>query len=126
MQVAVVGNVELDGGARAIAVQHVVDTALGIDDERYLHHHQLELLAQVVLDVAFQVENGVLRLSRTEQGVVILGKDLLQLVVIANTRSGQVGFFVENSRHDLPFMDAAKARGRMRAAMRHPNAAIDG
>ena len=44
MQVAVIGNVELDGGAGAVAVEHVVDAAFDVDDERDFHHHQVEFL----------------------------------------------------------------------------------
>ena len=60
MLVAVVGDVELDGSARAVAVEHVVDAAFDIDDQRDLDHHQVEFLAEIVFDVALEVENGFL------------------------------------------------------------------
>ena len=52
MLVAVVRDVELDRGARSVAVEHVVDAALGVDDQRNLDHHQVEFLAEIVFDVA--------------------------------------------------------------------------
>jgi len=42
MFVAIVRNMELNGSARAVAIEHVVDAALRVDDERNLHHHQAE------------------------------------------------------------------------------------
>ena len=44
MFVAVVGNVELDGSAGAVAIEHVVDAAFRVDDERDFDHHQAEFL----------------------------------------------------------------------------------
>jgi hypothetical protein len=40
---AVVGDVELDRGAGAVAVEHVIDAAVGVDDQRDLDHVQPEL-----------------------------------------------------------------------------------
>jgi hypothetical protein len=37
--VVVVVDVELDGRAGTVAVEHVVDAALDVHDERDLHHH---------------------------------------------------------------------------------------
>jgi hypothetical protein len=55
MQVAIVRDVELNRGARPVAIEHVVDSALHIHDERHFDHHQVEFLAQVVLDIAFHL-----------------------------------------------------------------------
>ena len=45
MLVAVVRDVELNGRTGAVAVEHVIDAAFDIDDERDLDHHQVEFLA---------------------------------------------------------------------------------
>jgi hypothetical protein len=42
MFVAVVRNVELDGRARAVAVEHIGDAALSIDHQRDVDHPQVE------------------------------------------------------------------------------------
>jgi hypothetical protein len=55
---------ELDRGARAVAVEHVVDAALPGDDERHLHHLQIEFAAQPVLDEVLDGEDGPHRLHR--------------------------------------------------------------
>ena len=47
--IAIVGDVELDGRAGAVAIQQVVDAALGIHDQRHGDHHEVERLAEVRL-----------------------------------------------------------------------------
>ena len=70
MQIAIVRNVKLYGRARSIAIQHIVDPALDIDDERNFDHHQIEFFAQVIFDIAFNLEDGLLRLFGVEQRTV--------------------------------------------------------
>src|SRR4029077_21093939 len=41
--VPVVRDVELNGCTRAVAVEHVIDAAFSVDDQRDLDHHQTEL-----------------------------------------------------------------------------------
>ena len=94
MQVAIVRDMKLNRRARPVAIEHVVDTALHIHDQRHLDHHQVEFLAQVVCDIAFHLEDGLLRLFRGQQGAVIPRQNLFQFFVIADSRSRQVGFFV--------------------------------
>lgn len=60
--VAIVRDMELDGRAGAVAVQHVVYAALDIHDERHFDHHQIQFVAEVILDIALHLENGALRL----------------------------------------------------------------
>jgi arabinose-5-phosphate isomerase len=38
--VTIVGDVELNGSAGTVAIEHVVDAAFCVDDQRDLHHHQ--------------------------------------------------------------------------------------
>jgi hypothetical protein len=45
MFVAVIGNVKLDGRARSVTVEHVIDAALGVHNQWNLDHHQAEFLA---------------------------------------------------------------------------------
>jgi hypothetical protein len=59
--------VELDGGPRSIAIQHVVDAALDIHDEWHLNHHEVELFAQVLLDVVFNRKEGLHRLPSAQK-----------------------------------------------------------
>ena len=85
-------DVELDRRAGAIAVEHVVDTAFRIDDQRNLNHQEAELLAQVVFDITLQVEDSLLRLFGSEQRVVVAGKYFSELRVIADSGTGEVCF----------------------------------
>ena len=94
MQVAIIRNMELNRGARAVAIQHVVDAALHIHDERNFDHHQVEFLAQVVFDVAFHLEDGLLGLFRGQQGAVTPGQNFFQFLIVADSRSSQIGFLV--------------------------------
>ena len=75
MQVAIIRNVELHRRARAIAIQHIVDTALDIDDEGDFDHHQVEFLAQVIFDIALHLEDDLLRLFRAQQRTVPARQD---------------------------------------------------
>ena len=75
MQVAIVRDMELNWRPRPVAIQHVVDTTFHIHDERDFDHHQVEFLAQVVFDIAFYLEDGLLRLFRRQQGAVTLGQN---------------------------------------------------
>jgi hypothetical protein len=73
------------------------------------------------------MEDGLLGFLRREQGAVIVREDFFEFVVIADAGTGQVGSFVEYSRHETsPLWDAVKAGAEMRTAVRHPNAVIDG
>jgi hypothetical protein len=71
MLVAIVGDVKLDRRARAGTVEHVVDAAFHIHYDRHFNHHQVQLGAKVVLDVALEVENRLPGFSRREQRVLI-------------------------------------------------------
>ena len=97
MQVAIVRDMELDRRARAVAIEHVVDAALHIDDERHFDHHQIEFLAQVVFDIAFHLEDGLLRLFRSQQRTVVVRQDFFQFFVIADSRPCQIGFLIEDN-----------------------------
>ena len=94
--VAIVGNVELDGRAGAVAIQQVVDAALGIDDERHGDHHEVERLAQVLFDEGFARKDGSLRVPGGEQGRVVHWQDIFEFGVVANAWPGKVGFLVEH------------------------------
>lgn len=59
--VPVVGDVELDGRTRAVTIEHVIDAAFDVDDQRSLDHHQAEFLAKIVFNITAQVENRFLR-----------------------------------------------------------------
>ena len=65
MFVAVVGNMELNWSTGAVAVEHVVDAAFRVHDQRDLDHQQAEFLAQVIFDIALQVENCFLGFFRS-------------------------------------------------------------
>ena len=68
MLVAVVGDVELNRSARSVAIEHVIDAALDVDDEWHLHHHEVEFFAEMVLDIALDLENGFLGIFRRRAG----------------------------------------------------------
>ena len=55
--VAIVRDVELDGRARAVAVEIVVDARLLVHDEGHRNHHQVQFLAEVLFDVVFHLED---------------------------------------------------------------------
>ena len=63
--VSVVGDVDLDGRAGAVAVEHVVDATFGVDDQRDLDHDQAEFFTKIVFDVTAQVEKCFLRFLRS-------------------------------------------------------------
>ena len=92
----VVRDVERDGPARAVAVEVVVHAALGVDDERDLDPHEVQLAAEAVLDVPLDGRDRALRLLRVEKRRVVVRQDLLQLLVVADARTGEVGLLVEN------------------------------
>ena len=96
MLVAVVGDVELDGRPRAVAVEHVVHAAVDVDDQRDRDHHQVEFLAEVLLDVTLGGEDGLLRLLAVEQRVVVGRQDLLDRAA-ARGEAGEA----ERSAHQL-------------------------
>ncbi len=64
MQVAIVRDMELNRRARPIAIEHVVDSAFDIHDQRHFHHHQVEFFAQVVFDITLHLKDGLLGLFR--------------------------------------------------------------
>src|ERR1017187_6686968 len=99
VHVAVVRNVELDGGAGAIAVEIIVHTAIDIDDQRDGDHHEVELLAEVSLDIILGGEDSLLGVLGVQQGGIIPRKDFLEFGVIANAGSSQVRFFVGQGIH---------------------------
>ena len=118
MQVAIVRDVELNRGARPVAIQHVVDSALHIHNERDFDHHQVEFLAQAVLDIAFYLVQGLLRLFRGQQGAITLRQNFFQLLVIADSRPSQVGFLIQDKRaheHSPLRTDSVPARPSLRA-----------
>ena len=91
VHVAVVADVELHGSARAIPVEHVVDAAVAVDDERHRDHHEVQLAAEVFLDVLLDREDRPLRFPRRQQGVVVPRQHLLEIGVTADARSGEIG-----------------------------------
>src|ERR1039458_9676098 len=99
VHVAVVRNVELDRSAGAIAVEIIVHTAIDIDDQRDGDHHEVELLAEVSLDIILGGEDGLLGVLGVQQGGIILRKDSFEFGVIANAGSSQVRFFVGQGIH---------------------------
>ena len=76
MLVSIIGNVELHGGAGAVAIEHLVYAAFHIHHDRHFDHHQVEFLAAVVFDVALDMEDRLLRLLGSEQRVIVGGRIL--------------------------------------------------
>ena len=108
--VAVVRDVELDGGARAVAVEVVVNPAFHVDDEGHRNHGQAELAAEVLLDVALDREDRVLGLPGIEKRAIVRWQDLHQLVVVADARSREIRPFVQHrSSHGLFSLSARVA-----------------
>jgi hypothetical protein len=97
MFVPIVRDVEPDGRARSVTVQHIVDPALRIDDAGNLDHHEVQFLAQVVFDIALHVEDGSLRFPGGEERVVIIGQFPFKFGVVADAGPSQVSFLVENN-----------------------------
>ena len=94
MDAAVIGNVELDGGSRTIAIQVIVDPAFCLDDQGNRDHHQVKLPAKLLLDIDFGGKNRLLRVLGIQQGMVVLRQDLLQLGIVPNTGTCEVGSLV--------------------------------
>ena len=91
----VVRDVERDGAARPVAVEVVVHAALGVDDERDLDAHEAELAAEAVLDVPLDGRDRALRLFRVEERRVVVREDFLELRVVPDPRTREVGLLVE-------------------------------
>ena len=85
---------ELDRRARAVAVEHVVDATQHVHDERYLHHEQIEFLAEVLLDVPLDGEERLHGFPGREQRVVVRGQDPFEIVVVPHTGAGEIGSIV--------------------------------
>jgi len=114
-----------DTGYGTVAVEHVVDSGAGVDDERHLNHLQSELAAQAVLDEALDGADRLLRLTRREERVVVTRKHRLELLVGADpgpARSARLG--TGDVRHDLR-LSSARSQAMRRPARNqlHPNRA---
>ena len=106
--VVVVGDVELDRPALAVAVEHVVDARLDVDDERNLDHVQVQLLAEIALDVVLDYVDGLLGLPAVERRCVVVRQDLLEVLVVADARPGKIGLLVaRRERHGSAFLSMA-------------------
>ncbi len=66
---------ELDGGARAIPVEKVVDAAFDVYDEGDGDANEIELLAKIFLDVVFDGVGGNLSFLRGKERGVVLRED---------------------------------------------------
>ena len=100
MEVAVVGDVEPDRRARAVAVEIVVHAARRVDDQRHLHHRQPKLLAEPVLDQPLRRVEGLHRLLRREQRPVVERQQPRELLVAADARTREIALL--HIRHGSP------------------------
>ena len=89
-------RLELHGRARPVAVEHVVHAAVAIDDQRHLHHVEIQLATESVFDVALHFEERLHRLHGGEQRLVVVGEDLRNLLVRADSGSREIGLFVRH------------------------------
>jgi len=71
--VSIVRDVKLNGSARPVTIEHVINAALDLDDQRHLDHLKAELFAEVVFDIATKVEDRLLRFFSSQERGVILG-----------------------------------------------------
>ena len=85
---------KLDGRARAVAVEVIVDAALAVNDQRNLDHHQIEFLAQVLLDVVLDCKERFLRVLATEKRFVISRQIFRDLFIGADARTRQIRLLV--------------------------------
>src|SRR5665811_2160645 len=90
----IIRDVELDGCARSVSIEHVVDAALHVHDQWDLHHRQVQFFAQVVLDISLSCEEGSHGFLWCEERPVVGGQDLLDFFVCADSWSGKVRGFV--------------------------------
>ena len=67
MRVVVVCDVERDRRPRAVSVEIVVDAARPVDDQGHLHLHEVQLVAEPLLDHALRRVEGVHRLAWRER-----------------------------------------------------------
>jgi hypothetical protein len=85
---------ELHRCPRPVSVEVVVDAALPVDDQGHLHHLQVELLAQVLLDVGLDREHPLHVLHGRKERLVIGGENLLDLLIGADAGASQVCLLV--------------------------------
>ena len=79
---------------RAVAIQVIINAAISVNDQRNLNHLQVEFLAQILLNVVLCCKDALHGFFRGKQGFVIFGQNLLQVIIIADSGSGQVCCFV--------------------------------
>jgi hypothetical protein len=85
---------ELDRRARAVAVEHVVHAAVAVDDQGDLHELQIQLLGEILLDVALDRVERPHRLHGVENRGVVGGEDLLHFLIRADSRAREVCLLV--------------------------------
>ena len=81
---------KLHGCSRTVAVEVVVDAAVPIHDQRYLHHLKVEFLGQVFLNVLLYRAKGFHSLHGSLERFVVVGQDLGDFFICAHTRAGQI------------------------------------
>lgn len=91
MLIAIIGNVELNGSAGTIAIEHVVDAAFDVHEKRHGDHDEVQLFAEMVLDEAFNGEDGFLGIAAIEGAAVVGREDLLEFFVIADAGTCKIG-----------------------------------
>jgi hypothetical protein len=62
MLIVIVDDVEPNGRAGTVAVQHIVHAAFDVDDERHRDDYQIQFLAKVILNKALDREDRLLPL----------------------------------------------------------------
>jgi hypothetical protein len=92
--VVVVVDVELDRGARAVAIERVVHAAAHVADEGRLDAEEVQRLAQAVLDEAPGFPDRELSLLHVLGRFVVRRENLLQILVVADSRTGKVRLLV--------------------------------
>lgn len=79
---------ELNGSARPVAIEHVVDAALYVDNQRNLDHLESKFFAEIVFDITAKMKNCLLRFLSSQKRGVIPGQNLFELGIVANAGSG--------------------------------------
>ena len=90
----IVLNVEIDRRARPVAVEIIVHTAVAVDDEGALDAHEVKLAEQTVFDVILDSLEGDLRFFRVKKRLIVVGQHVPEYFIIADTRSGEICYFV--------------------------------
>ena len=90
----------------AIAVEIIIQAAISINNKRNLHHLYIELPGKVLLYVVLHRIDGFHSFHGRQKRLIIIRQDFLHFLVGADSRSGQICFFIRHFVSDGSFVNS--------------------